>query len=222
MTASTRMRLVLLGPPGAGKGTQAALLSRHFRIPHISTGDILRSEIGRGSELGALAKSFMNKGELVPDHVMLGIVRERIGSADCEQGFLLDGFPRSVPQAHGLEEVCSTSASGICVVSLVVPAAEVVARMAGRRTCGSCGAMYHVAFERPRQEGVCDRCGGELYQRADDREEIIEARLEVFRKETEPLLAFYRERRVLVEVDGLGPSAEVFGRVVAGLGTAVA
>ena len=208
---------MLLGPPGAGKGTQAALLSEHFTVPHISTGAILRSEIAAASDLGLRAKALMDKGELVPDHVMLGIIRERLKAADCASGFLLDGFPRSVPQANGLEEILAASARKLGVVSLVVPPKEVVRRLAGRRTCRSCGAMFHVAFEPPAKTGVCDRCGGELYQRDDDREEIVEARLEVYRKATEPLLAFYRDRGLILDVDGIGSTGDVFGRVVSAL-----
>lgn len=205
---------MLLGPPGAGKGTQATLLSKHFGIPHVSTGDILRAEVSRGSALGSEAKRFMDKGELVPDGVMLGIVRQRLAQPDSTGGVLLDGFPRSLPQAAGLEEIFAEREQPLRVVSLDVPAAEVVRRLSGRRTCRTCGAMYHLAFEPPAKAGVCDRDGGPLYQRDDDREEIIHARLEVYRKETEPLLDFYRRRSLLREVDGTGTSAEVFRRVI--------
>jgi adenylate kinase len=206
--------LVLLGPPGAGKGTQAALLSNHFHVPHISTGDILRAETSRGTELGARAKECMDRGELVPDELMLGIIRERLKQPDAVSGFLLDGFPRSLAQARGLEEILAGNGIPLSVVSLEVPSEEVVRRLSGRRTCRSCGAMYHLDFEPSRTDGVCDRCGAELYQRADDREDIIEARLEVYRKETEPLLSFYRERGLLRSVDGTGSSGQVSERVL--------
>lgn len=209
------IRLVLLGPPGAGKGTQASLLAGHFAVPHVSTGEILRSEISNGTPLGVRAKQYMDRGELVPDHVMLGIIRERLAMPDCMPGVLLDGFPRSLPQASGLETILSSLPElPLRAVSLEVPAAEVVRRLAGRRTCSACGAMYHVAFEPSAVEGVCDRCGGSLYQRDDDREEIIHARLDVYHRATEPLLDFYRTRSVLRPVDGTGSTAQVFERVI--------
>lgn len=216
---SAGIRLVLLGPPGAGKGTQAALLAEHFVVPHVSTGEILRSEIANGSPIGVRARQYMDRGELVPDHVILGIVRERLAMADCVSGVLLDGFPRSLPQACGLETILSSMPElPLRAVSLEVPAEEVVRRLAGRRTCASCGAMYHVSFEPPANSGVCDRCGGDLYQRDDDREEIIHARLDVYHRATEPLLEFYRDRSVLRPVDGTGTTAQVFERVVDCLG----
>jgi adenylate kinase len=186
--------------------------------PHISTGDILRGEIARGSALGQRAKSFMDRGELVPDDLMLGIVRERLGAPDCLAGFVLDGFPRSVPQAAILDEVCGNSTHGLRAVSLEVPTEELVRRLAERRTCRRCGAMYHLSFEPPARPGICDKCGGELYQREDDREEIITARLQVYRDATEPLLNFYRDRDALLAVEGTGSTEQVFGRIVASLG----
>lgn len=162
----------------------------------------------------------MDRGELVPDELMLGIVRERLSAPDCAAGFVLDGFPRSVPQAVSLDEICGDSLRGLRTVSLVVPTDEVVRRLAERRTCRRCGSMFHLTFEPPARPGICDRCGGELYQREDDREEIIKARLEVYRKETEPLLAFYRNRDALVEVDGTGSTEQVFRRLVSSLGVA--
>jgi adenylate kinase len=156
----------------------------------------------------------------VPDDLMLGIVRERLSATDCQKGFVLDGFPRSVPQAVSLDQICGNSTHGLRAVSLEVPIDELVRRLAERRTCRNCGAMYHLSFEPPARPGICDKCGGELYQRDDDREEIITARLEVYRKETEPLLAFYRDRSALVEVAGIGSTDQVFRRVVASLGVA--
>lgn len=219
MTTAASSQLVLLGPPGAGKGTQADLLSARLNTPHISTGDMLRFEIAQGSPLGVHAKSFMDKGELVPDDLMLGIVRQRLAATDCHRGFVLDGFPRSVPQAVSLDEICGNSTRGLLrAVSLEVPTEELIRRLAERRTCRKCGAMYHLSFEPPARPGICDKCGGELYQRDDDREEIITARLEVYRNATAPLLAFYRERSALVEVEGIGSTEQVFRRVVASLG----
>jgi len=188
-------------------------VSEHFGVPHISTGDILRAEVSRATELGARAKQFMDKGELVPDQVMLGIVRERLKESDAARGFVLDGFPRSLPQVDGLEEILAHQGDGLSVVSLVVPPAEIVRRLSGRRTCRSCGTMYHVVFEPPVAPGICDRCGGELYQRTDDGEDIIQARLAVYRNETEPLLAFYRDRGMLTEIDGTGSTEQVFERL---------
>ncbi|MEW6271352.1 MAG: adenylate kinase [Thermodesulfobacteriota bacterium] len=218
MTTAASSQLVLLGPPGAGKGTQAELLSARLGTPHISTGDMLRVEISRGSELGQRAKGFMDKGDLVPDELMLGIVRQRLSAADCERGFVLDGFPRSVPQAVSLDEICGNSTRGLRAVSLEVPTDELVRRLAERRTCRLCGAMYHLSFEPPKRPGICDKCGGELYQRDDDREEIVTARLEVYRKATAPLLQFYRERKALLPVDGTGSTEQVNRRIVASLG----
>jgi len=219
VTTPASSKLVLLGPPGAGKGTQAELLSARLGTPHISTGDMLRSEISQGTALGVRAKGFMDKGELVPDDLMLGIVRQRLARMDCNEGFVLDGFPRSVPQAVSLDDICGGASPGkLRALSLDVPTDELVRRLTERRTCRKCGAMYHLTFEPPKRPGICDKCGGDLYQRDDDREEIIAARLEVYRKETAPLLTFYRERSALVEVQGTGATEQVFRRVVASLG----
>ena len=219
MTIAASSKLVLLGPPGAGKGTQAELLSARLRTPHISTGDMLRLEISQGTPLGVRARGFMDKGELVPDDLMLGIVRQRLAGTDCHGGFILDGFPRSVPQAVSLDDICANSSQAkLRALSFDVPTDELVRRLTERRTCRKCGAMYHLSFEPSKRPGICDKCGGELYQRDDDREEIITARLEVYRKETAPLLAFYRERSALVEVQGTGSTEQVFRRVVASLG----
>lgn len=217
MTTAASSQLVLLGPPGAGKGTQADLLSARLKTPHISTGDMLRLEISRGSALGMRARSFMDRGDLVPDDLMLGIVRQRLSAVDCQKGFVLDGFPRSVAQAVSLDAICGNSTHGLRAVSLEVPIDELVRRLTERRTCRSCGAMYHLSFEPPARPGICDKCGGELYQREDDREEIITARLEVYRKETEPLLVFYRDRSALVEIEGTGSTDQVFRRLVASI-----
>jgi adenylate kinase len=180
---------------------------------------MLRAQISQGTALGVRAKGFMDKGDLVPDDLMLGIVRQRLAATDCHEGFILDGFPRSVPQAVSLDEICGNSTHGhLRALSLNVPTDELVRRLAERRTCRKCGAMYHLSFEPPARPGICDKCGGELYQREDDREEIVTARLEVYRKATAPLLEFYRERAALVEIPGIGSTEQVFRRLVASLG----
>jgi adenylate kinase len=171
---------------------------------------MLREEAQRGSALGLQAKEIMEKGELLPDDIMLGVVRQRLAAEDCASGFILDGFPRSVPQAEGLEGIVGGNGASVLALSLQVPFDEVVRRLGERRTCSRCGAMYHLTFEPPRAAGACNRCGGALYQREDDREAVIQARLAVYRRQTEPLLAFYRDRGALLEVDGTGASEDVF------------
>ncbi len=195
------------------------MLSTKLSIPHISTGDILRDEVQRGSELGIKAKGLMDKGQLVPDDVMVGIVRDRIGGPDCTDGFILDGFPRSLPQASGLEKF-DGQLPPLLAVSLDVPLDEVVKRLGQRRTCRQCKAMFHKTLNPPKAEGVCDKCGGELYQREDDKKDVIQARLGVYQRETEPLLSFYRDRDALVEVNGTGSAKDVFQRLLEGLGAA--
>ena len=193
------MKLIFLGPPGAGKGTQAAVISKTLGIPAISTGDMLRAAIQEGTEIGLLAKSFMDGGNLVPDDVVIGIVRDRLRKPDCAGGYILDGVPRTLAQAKALEE------QGISidkVISLEVDDDAIVNRMSGRRVCAKCGQPYHTVNKPPRQEGLCDSCGGELVQRADDKAETVRFRLGVYHTETEPLKAFYRERGVLEPVPG--------------------
>ena len=209
------MRLVLLGPPGAGKGTQAKLLQEHFDIPQISTGDILRGAAKEGTRLGKQAKKYMDRGELVPDSVILDIVEERLSADDCHKGFLLDGFPRTVVQAEAFQTMLDRQNQVLDgAVSLRVPRQKLVARLSGRRTCRQCGAMYHVRFNPPKKEGVCDQCGGDLYQRADDREETIEARMEVYDRESAPLLEHFRRKGLLREVDGSKTTDEVFREIL--------
>lgn len=172
------MNIIMLGPPGAGKGTQAKMLVEKFGIPQISTGDMLRAAVAEGTELGKKAKEYMDKGQLVPDEVVIGIVEERLKKSDCEKGFILDGFPRTVPQAEALDKILEKMGKKIdYVINIVVPDVEILKRLTGRRTCKQCGAMYHVIYNPPKQEGVCDKCGGELYQRDDDKEETIKNRL---------------------------------------------
>jgi adenylate kinase len=209
------VRLVLLGPPGAGKGTQAKLLQEHFDIPQISTGDILRRAAKEGTTFGKRAKKYMDRGELVPDSVILDIVEERLSADDCHKGFLLDGFPRTVVQAEAFQTMLDRQNQVLDgAVSLRVPRQKLVARLSGRRTCRQCGAMYHVRFNPPKKEGVCDQCGGDLYQRADDREETIEARMEVYDRESAPLLEHFRQKGLLREVDGSKTTDEVFREIL--------
>jgi adenylate kinase len=209
------VRIVLLGPPGAGKGTQAKLLQEHFDIPQISTGDILRRAAKEGTTFGKRAKKYMDRGELVPDSVILDIVEERLSADDCQKGFLLDGFPRTVVQAEAFQTMLDRQNQVLDgAVSLRVPRQKLVARLSGRRTCRQCGAMYHVRFNPPKKEGVCDQCGGDLYQRADDREETIEARMEVYDRESAPLLEHFRQKGLLREVDGSKTTDEVFREIL--------
>jgi adenylate kinase len=212
------VRLVLLGPPGAGKGTQAKRLQEHLGIPQISTGDILRQAVKDQTSLGKQAKAFMDRGELVPDAVIIDIVDARLSAADCGKGFLLDGFPRTVAQAEALDRMLARRSLVLDgAVSLRVPREELIARLSGRRTCRQCAAMYHVRFNPPEQTGVCDRCGGVLYQRADDREETIGARMEVYERESAPLHDYYRRMGLLLEVDGAGSTEQVFDLIQDGL-----
>jgi adenylate kinase len=212
------MKLILLGPPGAGKGTQAKMLTERFDIPQIATGDILRCAVQAGTDLGLQAKTFMDAGALVPDEVVIGIVRERLQQADCRQGFILDGFPRTVAQADALQgNLAALKRQLDRVVSLTVDADALVARLTGRRTCRGCGRGYHVAFDPPQSAGHCDACSGELYQRDDDREETIRKRLAVYAQQTAPLIDYYRAAGVLVELDGMQPIPVVHEQVLVAL-----
>ncbi|MGM9925089.1 MAG: adenylate kinase [Bacillus sp. (in: firmicutes)] len=197
------MNLVLMGLPGAGKGTQAEKIVEKYDIPHISTGDMFRAAIKEGTELGLMAKSFMDKGELVPDEVTIGIVRERLAKDDCKLGFLLDGFPRTVEQAEALESILSELNRPIdYVINVDVDKDILMERLTGRRICKDCGATYHLVFNPPASAGVCDRCGGELYQRADDNAETVQNRLDVNLKQTQPLLSFYEDKGTLRNING--------------------
>jgi adenylate kinase len=213
------MRIVLVGPPGAGKGTQATVVAKRLGIPAISTGDIFRANVAAGTELGVEAKKFMDKGLLVPDEVTIGLIRDRFREPDAANGFLLDGFPRNVPQAEALE----TMLTGIQVkldrvVELKVDNDEVVRRIAGRRLCrNDSGHIFHVDSKPPKVEGVCDECGGELYQRDDDREETVRERLRVYESETAPIVGFYAEHGLLATVDAMGPLEVVTERILAAL-----
>ena len=198
------MKLILLGPPGAGKGTQAKMLMDRFDIPQISTGDILRAAVKDGTPMGLKAKGCMDSGELVPDEVVVGIVKERLQKADCDNGFILDGFPRTVPQADALSaDLVELDKQLDAVVSLDVDIDALVERLTGRRTCRDCSRGYHVMFDPSKTSGVCDVCGGELVQRDDDQETTIRKRLDVYQEQTEPLVAYYRSAGLLKELDGM-------------------
>ena len=197
------MNLVLMGLPGAGKGTQAEKIVEKYNIPHISTGDMFRAAIKDGTELGLQAKSFMDQGALVPDEVTIGIVKERLSKDDCKEGFLLDGFPRTVAQAEALEDILSELNRPIdYVINVDVDKDILMERLTGRRICKECGATYHLVFNPPAQEGVCTRCGGELYQRADDNADTVQNRLEVNLAQTKPLLSFYEDKGTLRNING--------------------
>jgi len=204
------VNIIMLGPPGSGKGTQAKKLIEKFGIPQISTGDLLREAVKNGTELGKQAKSYMDAGKLVPDEVVVGMVKERLSKDDAQRGFILDGFPRTVPQAEALDKTLDQMGKKIDkVVNVDVPDSEVVERLSGRRTCKGCGAMYHVKFNQPKKEGLCDKCGGELYQRDDDNEQTIKRRLEVYHEQTSPLKDYYGKKGLVADVDGTGDINEI-------------
>jgi len=213
------MRLIFLGPPGCGKGTQAQRIVEKHRIPQISTGDLLRQAVREKTKLGREAKNFMDRGELVPDQVVVGMVQERLLANDCKGGFLLDGFPRTVAQAEALDQSLRDMKLKLdAVISIEVPDSEVVKRLAGRRTCRKCGAMFHVIFSPARNQGLCDKCGGELYQRDDDQEDTIQARLEVYHRQTAPLIEYYGRQKLVRPVSGQGSIDDITGRIQQALG----
>jgi adenylate kinase len=204
------MRLVLVGPPGAGKGTQAEFIAANLAVPKISTGDIFRANVGAGTPLGVQAKRYMDGGQLVPDEVTINMVRDRLADNDATDGFLLDGFPRTVPQASALDKLLADLGVGLdLVLELVVDDDEVIRRLSGRRTCRGCGKIWHVTFDAPTVEGICDRCGGVLYLRDDDTEETVGERLRVYARETAPLVDFYGAQGKLVGIDATGPVEDV-------------
>ncbi len=213
------MRIVLVGPPGAGKGTQAAFLAKNLSIPHISTGDLFRANISQGTDLGKQAKAFMDAGELVPDEVTIGMAEDRLDQPDTAGGFLLDGFPRNENQARALDAYLAGHGIGLDgVLDLEVPEDEVVKRIAGRRVCRNNSAhVFHVAYSKPQVEGVCDECGGELYQRSDDQEDKVRTRLEVYHRDTEPIIDYYKQQDLVVTISALGPVAEITSRAMAAL-----
>jgi len=205
------MKLLIMGRPGAVKGTQAANIKEYYKIPHISTGDMFRAAIKNQTELGLLAKSYMDKGGLVPDEVTIGLVRERLAEADCKNGFLLDGFPRTVAQAEALDEILKSNGIKLdAVLDVNVPAEKLIRRMVGRRVCKTCGATFHVEFNAPKKDGICDNCGSPLIQRADDTEATAKNRLEVYDNQTAPLLDFYSKKGILKTVNGDQPLDKVF------------
>jgi len=213
------MRLILVGPPGAGKGTQAVHLAAHYSIPHISTGDIFRANIKGETELGKLAKSYMDAGNLVPDSVTNDMVKARLGDDDLGNGFLLDGYPRNLGQAEFLDGVLATLGTPLdAVLELAIENSEIITRLSGRRICRGCGASYHILFEKPAVEGICDKCGGELYQRSDDEESVIANRLNVYTEQTAPIVDFYRNAGLLKVISALGDVSEISARAIATLG----
>lgn len=212
------MYLLLMGPPGAGKGTQAAKLVERYDIPHVSTGDIFRGALQERTPLGLEAKRYMDVGALVPDQVTVGITRERLAKSDCIGGFILDGFPRTLQQAHALDQMLAKMGIRLNrVVNIVVPDLELIPRLTGRRICQSCGATYHMEFRPPIKPNTCDRCSGELYQRDDDREETVRERLEVYRRQTQPLIQYYRDRDLYTEINGAQSTDAVFRDIIVSL-----
>lgn len=209
------MNIILFGPPGAGKGTQAKKMVDYYRIPQISTGDILRANVREGTELGLAAKKYMDKGELVPDEVLIGIIKNRLKEQDCEKGFILDGYPRTIPQADALAVILDEIDKPIdAVLNLEVPDEELVERISGRLMC-NCGASYHRTFNPPKKDEICDICGGKVFQRADDKEEAVKTRLSVYKKQTEPLIDYYAKQGVLITLDGTKDIDEVFEEIKA-------
>ena len=213
------LRAVLLGPPGAGKGTQAAKLVEKYDIPHISTGDIFRANIKEGTPLGKKAQEYMNAGELVPDELVVDLVTDRLKQDDCKNGFLLDGFPRTIFQAEKLDEFLATNDQKMdIVINLVVAKDALIKRLTGRRVCKNCGASYHIVNVPPKKEGICDVCGGELIQRADDNLETVENRINVYEEQTAPLVGYYKKAGSLVDFDGEASLDEVFDSIVKAIG----
>ncbi len=210
------MRVILLGPPGAGKGTQAVSIAQQAGLPHISTGDMFRAALKQGTPLGLQAKGYMDKGELVPDDVVVAMVRERIVQPDCAGGFLLDGFPRTLPQAEKLDETLTAAGLGIdLVLNMVCSPDTIVGRLTGRRVCRACGAIFHVRNMPPKKDGVCDVCSGELYQRDDDQEATIMNRLDVYERSTSGLIEYYRSRGLLKDVNADAPRGETLAAMLA-------
>lgn len=213
------MKIVMLGAPGAGKGTQAIKIADKYGIPHISTGDIFRANIKGGTELGLKAKSYMDKGELVPDEVTIGMLLDRIAEKDCTEGYVLDGFPRTIPQAESLTKALEQAGTAIdFALNVDVPDENIVTRMSGRRACPKCGNTYHIVYAAPKTENICDKCGTELIIRSDDKPETVQDRLNVYHKQTEPLIRYYENAGVLKNVDGTQDLEKVFSDVIAILG----
>ena len=213
------MYILLMGPPGAGKGTQAAKLVKEYGIPHISTGDMFRAAVKEGTELGKKAKACMDAGQLVPDEITIGIVRERLQKPDCANGFILDGFPRTVEQADALDGILKELSIHLTrAVDISVPSSALIERAVGRRVCKKCGAAYHIRFNPSKKDGVCDECGGETYQRADDSEETMKNRLSVYDAQTKPLISHYQKAGLYSEIDGSQEMSKVFADITSCLG----
>ena len=213
------MKIIMLGAPGAGKGTQAQRIAEKYGIPHISTGDIFRANIKNGTELGKKAKAFMDQGLLVPDELTVDLVMDRISQPDCKEGYILDGFPRTIPQAEALTEALAKKGEAIdFAIDVDVPDEKIVTRMAGRRACIKCGMTYHIVYAAPKKEGICDKCGAELVLRDDDKPETVQKRLAVYHEQTQPLIDYYKAQGILKSVDGTKPMDEVFSAIVGILG----
>lgn len=213
------MKIIMLGAPGAGKGTQAKKIAEKYQIPHISTGDIFRANIKGGTELGMKAKTFMDQGMLVPDEITIGMLMDRIGQEDCINGYVLDGFPRTIPQAESLTKALAERGEKVdYAINVDVPDENIINRMSGRRACLGCGATYHITFNPPVKEGICDTCGQELVLRDDDKPETVKKRLDVYHQQTQPLIDYYKKAEVLAEVDGTQPMDAVFQGIVEILG----
>ena len=209
------MNIILLGPPGAGKGTQAQRIGDRYHIPQISTGDFLRASVKESTPLGMKAKGFMDQGQLVSDEIVIGIIKERLRTKDCDPGFTLDGFPRTIPQAEALHPILTNLGKKIDhVINIEVDPEELVRRLTGRRTCKNCGAMFHLLFQPPKKEGICDRCGAALYQRADDKEETIRTRLKEYEKQTAPLIQYYQGKKTLRSIQGVGGPDQIFDQII--------
>ena len=210
------MKIIMLGAPGAGKGTQAKKIAEKYGIPHISTGDIFRANIKNQTELGMKAKSFMDQGALVPDELTLELIMDRFTNDDCKNGYVLDGFPRTIPQAEALTKALADKQDAVdYAINVDVPDEAIVTRMSGRRACLACGGTYHVVFNPTKVEGICDACGGELVLRADDKPETVQKRLDVYHEQTQPLIDYYQTQNILKEVDGTLPLDEVFQAIIA-------
>lgn len=208
------MKIIMLGAPGAGKGSQASRIAKEYQLPHISTGDIFRANLKEETELGKRAKSFMDKGELVPDDITIAMLLDRIHKEDCKNGYILDGFPRTIPQAEALKEALAKKDEKIDLALDVEASDElIIKRMAGRRTCPACGAIYHIVTLPPKTEGICDRCGADLIQRKDDNEETVKNRLKIYHEVTEPLISYYKKEGILEEIDGAEELDKVFEKV---------
>ena len=213
------MKIVMLGAPGAGKGTQAKMIADKYQIPHISTGDIFRANISNGTELGKKAKTYMDQGLLVPDELVVDLVVDRVQQDDCKKGYILDGFPRTIPQAEALTEALKKLGEKVdFAINVEVPDENIVKRMSGRRACVSCGSTYHIVYNPTKVEGVCDKCGNELILREDDKPETVKKRLDVYHEQTQPLIEYYTNEGVLVEVDGSKDMKDVFSAIVDILG----